>query len=530
MTGAPSQRRFLVAAVATGAFALSLLAMQLGAPSSASAQSTGAVRKSIWLQNQTGSGAHMWLGHDSPESQKAWIIANNGALFYAEFKAGGKNANNTAYIDDKLLVNAMREDDTPPFRCLVTRTFVIRGFVSNTISVTYNGSDLRLNVQYEDDSGAKVAGGVGQASPSSAAPAAAPGTGAPAEGGGDDIAGMTPDQLTRAANAAIIAILAGLLAGGLGVAGAEAAAATASGGGAAPDGATAPSGPVDSGLRDPDTGEAIPAWEAKYEAPTGGGRQGQPGDVWYGGGWMPAAEAAAAIQATLDPRAEQAARDERYKTEGQDRNRQLDEAAHARQQEADANARAERDARDNAVGVAKEEATIELRKTIKAGMERNAQIAERQKANALTLQRLGAAAGAVETIADTGVDVISNYCGLPGQVGNAGYKGLKGFFGKVAEGQSFGDAAKHGVAEAAVEAIGGVVQRKLGAELKIPDLRNTAVNSRLYTRTVVTASGGVEKRLRSWTGRGIVTTVTGELFETPVDEAMKKMGWKQPND
>ncbi|TAJ17740.1 MAG: hypothetical protein EPO65_10560, partial [Dehalococcoidia bacterium] len=329
-----------------GAFAaVALIAAQWSRPTTADAQTSGTANQvSISLSNRTGSNIHLWIGHQDPASVKAYVTPNNVALWWVDFKAGGKNANNLPYIDDKLRVNAMRVGDVSPFPSLVTRTFTIRGFATN-IRVVWDGSDLQLLVDYQDDSGAKLAGGDSGSSPSGSG--ALGGTTGAADGN-QDIAGLSPAELTAALNAAIIAAITGILISGLGAAAAE----TVTGGGGAAAGASeplTPSGPADSGLRDPDSGDAVPAWEpGKYGAGTDG-REGKPGDVWYDGVWQPASAAASQIQSILERKAQQQTFNEQQLADFRARNQQLDLEAQARQRAADAAAKADREAQQRAI-------------------------------------------------------------------------------------------------------------------------------------------------------------------------------------
>lgn len=343
-------RAALLAAIAGGlAFLFVLVAAH--EPSTASAQTSGTAKQvPISLSNRTGTNYHLWIGHTPASSQKAYVIPGGIALWYVDFKAGGRNANNVIYIDDKLTVNAMRLGETSS-SSVVTSTFNIRGFAKN-IRVVWDGSAWHLLVDYEDDAGGRLSGGDGQASPS--------GPGQIEDAG--DIGDLDPAELTKALNAAIIAIIAGILAGGLGAAGAETAPAGPAGE-AAPESAAPPdTGPLDSGLRDPG-GNAVTAWEpGKYEG-------GQLGDVWYGNRWIPAAQAAADIasdaadlQATRDREAAQEAYNRQWDQAYRERNAQLDAEAQARQRQADAEAKQQREWERAALHMASQVRDIALRR------------------------------------------------------------------------------------------------------------------------------------------------------------------------
>lgn len=323
------------AALAAVLVAASMLTVLWWPPASAVAQTTGTAKQvPVSLSNRSGGNYHLWIGHTPAASQKAWVIPGGVALWYADFKAGGRNANNVVYISDKITVNAMRQGDVAPFSSHVQRAFTIDGFAKN-IRVIWDGSDWQLIVDYEDDSGAAISGGnagernIGE------------------RGDGP----VTTEEAVEAANAAIIAIIIGIIVGGLGAAGAN----------ATPDGAgagvpEAPAGPMDSGLRDPDSGDPVWGWEpGKYEG-------GKPGDVWYDGEWMTAAAAAAQIQATLDRKAAQAEYNREFEQAARERNAQLDAEAQARQREADAAARARREAEQAALHMASQVRDLALKR------------------------------------------------------------------------------------------------------------------------------------------------------------------------
>ncbi len=515
-------RRLSVAVVAAMFIAVSLLTPRLPGASRVGAQTTGTAKQvAVSLSNRTGNNTHLWIGHQPPASQKAYVLPQSVALWYVDFNAGGRNANNVVYIDDKLTVNAMKVGDVSPFPSLVTKTLTIRGFAQN-IRVIWNGADFELLVDYEDDGGKKLAGGDGQASPSGPGVAGTTsGTSANAGEGTQDPDGLDSEELTAAVNAAIIAVITGILIGGLALGGAEAATAGAEGASAAPAG-----GPLDSGLRDPDTGDSVSAWEPGKYGPGEDGKEGKAGDVWYDGRWQSSSEAAAQIGATLSRKQEQEVRNQDQLNDFRTRNQALDREAAARQQAADSAARANRDAMAARLKQAQDEARKNVRDAITASMNRNAEVAKHFRDSANTLDKVVTAGEVIEKTADAGVDILGDHTGPIGKGINIGYTLTKSIASKMAEGQSFEKAGQEGLADVFVDQVKGAVIGKLG--FKTPNLAAASFEKSTFIKTI-TKDGLRTSKVRSWVGHAAANWALGERLKMPLNSGMQSLGLKQPD-
>ncbi len=295
--------------------------------------------------------------------------------------------------------------------------------------------------------------------------------------------------------------------------------------------AEAPTPPLDSGLRDPDSGEMVAAWEpGKYEG-------GKTGDVWYDGRWQPAAEAQAQIQSTLDRKAEQDAKNQSDLDAFRARNKELDQESHAKQQQTDADARAARDARDNAVGVARAEAKIAVQKTIQSGMDRNAAQAEHFKQSANTADLGATVSETIVKTADTSIGILSNLTGEPGELINDTYSATKTFAGKFAEGltekglslQGIKDSAK----DAAKETVAGIIVDKISGKLTDKIIKTTGLP--LSTKDVGDASVTMKTffkgiKPRTWTANAPMKWALGERVKKPIDLGFQQMGWKAKDE
>ena len=347
---------------------------------------------------------------------------------------------------------------------------------------------------------------------------------------------MDPAELTTALNAAIIAIIAGILTAGLGAAGSVPVTSGAEGVPAAPPVPAPDPGPLSSGLLDPVSGAPVPAWEAGKYGPDDHGKEGQPGDVWYDGVWQPAAMAAARIQSineqiqsTRDREAAQAAFDRQQLGASRQRNSQLDQQTQAKQQAADATARAERDARTDALRVAREQARIEVRKDIEASNASNAADAQRWRESADRNDTAAWVGQGVRKGADFGVSILSNYTGPAGKFVDAGYTFATTIADKVGDGQSYRAAVKEGAAAVGLGYVSGKIQSATGLEFKTPNLANSPVAVKTFFKTVT--KDGVSKLVpRTWTGNETMNWVIGQKVSAGVGKAAEAMGLKEPDD
>jgi hypothetical protein len=460
----------------------------------ASAQSDPANNAGISLVNRSGEGAHLWLGHSG--APNAWVLPGESGYWFMTLR-GERAASGSWNYDDKVRVNALRKG--APKEQTVTREFQIRGRATNMRAI-WDGSTLQLAADYpagEGPSGGSA--GTGTTAGST--------TGSSTTDDGD--MGPWPlsaEETVEALTASIIAIIMGIIAGNLAAAGAAAAVGAPGGEAAA---ASASGGPMDSGLRDPDSGDAVAAWEpGKYTAESGG----QAGDVWYDGRWQSRDVAAAQIQSTLSRRVDQGARNTQYEAEGRLRNQQLDEEAQARQRDADARARAERDQRNNDLGVAREEAKHEVAQTIRAGMDRNAAYAERMKQAADTADTGLTIAKTARTVADTSMTVVSNFTGDAGSPIKRTYTFATKFIDKVGEGSSAGEALKEGLTAVGVDEAKKYIVKATGL-FKLPTAgKDQAVSEFVKTVTKVDAATLGAK----W--------ATGEVVKIPLKGTAKRLG------
>ena len=491
-------RRPIVRPVLAGMIALVAVGVASTVMPQASAQTDPSNNAGINLVNRTGEGAHLWLGHSGVPN--AWVLPGESGYWWMTLK-GDRTPGGPWNYNDKVRVNARRKG--APADQTVTREFQVRGHATN-MRVIWDGSSLQFAADYPAGEGPS-GGSTGGASGGGATGGTATDDGAD---GGDELGPwpLSAEETVEALMASLIAIIMGILAANLAAAGAATAVTAPGGDGAA---ASASSGSMDSGLRDPDSGAAVAAWEpGKYTAESGG----QAGDVWYDGRWQSRTEASAQIQSTLDRRAEQEKRDTQYEGEGRSRNRELDEQAQARQRDADARARSERDQRNNDLGVAREEAKREVEKTIKAGMERNAAYAERMKQVADTADTGLTIAKTARTVADTSMTIVSNFAGDAGSPIKRTYTFATKFIDKVGEGASAGEALKEGLTAVGVDEAKKYIVKTTGL-FKLPTAgKGQAVSEFVKTITKVDAATLGAK----W--------ATGEIVKIPLKDTAKRMG------
>jgi hypothetical protein len=462
------------------ALVVSGILLAVGAGSRAQAQADPSNNASVTLVNKSGQDTHMWLGHsDAPQ---AWLIPNGFGLWWMTLKGERDFAGGPWNYNDKVRVNALTKGRSKSNT--VTREFPIRGHATN-MKVIWDGSSLTFDATYPaNEGGTKAGGGAGSDQAAGAAGVA----------GSDQIAGMTPEEVTEALNNAVIAVIMGILIAGLGAAGAETAPVDGGAAGTTAPETPAPTGPMDSGLRDPDSGDVVVGWEAgKYDPASGG----QAGDVWYDGRWQPSAEAAAQIQSTRDRQAAQQAFNEQQLGDSRSRNAQLDREAHARQLEADAQARAERDRLANNLGVAREEAKLAVQQTIKDAMARNAATAEKYRQSADRWDTAATVGSGVLKTADIGVDILGDHTGPLGKAINIGYTFTRTAAEKLAEGKTLGDAGRAGLTEVVLDQIKGAIVDKVG--YKTPNLSGAnALSPSTYLQTKVSNGLRTTKIRSTW--------------------------------